>query len=232
MIPARGGSRGIPRKNLVEFAGRPLIAHTIQAALAARTIDRVMVSTEDEEIAETAREYGAEVPFVRPAELATDTASGNDVSKHWLEWVREQGLEPWAVMHLQATSPLRTADDIDRAAEMLARGDAPCVASVCPVRDHPAYVYRLIEGQAKPFLDEDALPDHRQRTEPLFRLNGAVFVTRFEAALEIGRFHARPFAAMVMPEERSIDIDTPLDLALAETIYRQLYACPTREDGA
>lgn len=224
MIPARGGSKGVPRKNLADLGGRPLIAHTIEAALAGRCVDRVMVSTEDDEIAEVARRCGAEVPFVRPAELATDEASGDDVSRHWLEWVDDHEPRPWAVVHLQATSPLRTADDIDRSIELLASGDWPCVASVCPARDHPAYMYRLVGDRAEPFLDASALPSHRQRAEALFRLNGAIYATRFGAALEIGKFHARPFGAYVMPAERSIDIDTPLDLAVAETIYRQLVA--------
>ncbi len=224
MIPARGGSKGIPRKNLAEFGGRPLIAHTIEAALASRHVDRVMVSTEDDEIAEVAQACGAELPFVRPADLATDEAPGDAVSRHWLEWVRDQAPGPWAVVHLQATSPLRTAEDIDRSIELLASGEWPCVASVCPVSDHPAYMYRLVDERAESFLDASALPSHRQRAEELFRLNGAIFATCFEAALKIGKFHARPFGAYVMPAERSIDIDTPLDLAVAETIYRQLVA--------
>ncbi|MBN1342023.1 MAG: acylneuraminate cytidylyltransferase family protein [Phycisphaerae bacterium] len=222
MIPARGGSRGIPRKNLVDFAGKPLIVHTINAALASQYIDRLMVSTEDDEIADVVRQAGAEVPFRRPAELATDTATGSAVSRHWLEWLKTEGHDPWAVMHLQATSPLRTADDIDRAVELLRRADDECVASVCPVTEHPAYMYRLNGDRAVPFLDEEALPSHRQRAEPVYRLNGAIFVTRFAAALAAGQFHLMPFAALVMPAERSIDVDTPLDLALAETIHAEM----------
>ncbi len=229
MIPARGGSRGIPRKNLVDFAGKPLIAHTIEAALASQAVDRVMVSTEDDEIAEVARAWGAQIPFRRPAELATDAASGNDVSRHWLTWLRSEGHDPWAVLHLQATSPLRTADDIDRAVELLGRVACPCVASVCPVAEHPTYMYRLVDHHAEPFLDANALPDHRQRAEPLYRLNGAIFATQFDPAVAAGKFHLHPFAAYVMPTDRSIDIDTPLDLAVAETIYMQTGVCAARE---
>ncbi len=228
MIPARGGSRGIPRKNLAPLASRPLIAHTIEAARASRRVDRVMVSTEDDEIAEVAQQWGAEVPFRRPESLAKDTASGSDVSRHWLEWLDAEGDRPWAVVHLQATSPLRTADDIDAAIELLERSSCDCVASVCPVGEHPTYMYRLVDDRAEPFLDADALPAHRQRAEPLYRLNGAVFATRFAAALAAGQFHLTPFAVQIMPAERSIDIDTPLDLALAETILAQTGACLAR----
>jgi CMP-N-acetylneuraminic acid synthetase len=221
MIPARGGSRGIPRKNLVDFAGKPLIAHTIEAALASRRVDRVMVSTEDQEIAEVARRWGAEVPFRRPAELATDAASGSAVSRHWLEWVRNEGLTPWAVIHLQATSPLRTSQDVDAAIDLLERTDCSCVASVCPVTEHPTYMYRLEGDRAEPFLSADALPSHRQLAEPLYRLNGAIFATRFESALAAGQFMVSPFAVQIMPSERSIDIDTPLDLTTAEAFLAQ-----------
>ncbi len=218
MIPARGGSRGIPRKNLQPLSGKPLIAHTIEAARNSRRISRVMVSTEDPEIAEVSRKHGAEIPFTRPAELATDTASGNAVSRHWLEWVNENTDRPTAVIHLQATSPLRTSEDIDGALALLEQVEVDCVASVCPVSEHPAYMYRLIEKQAVPFLPEGFLPDHRQRAEPLYRLNGAIYATRFETALRAGKFHATPFAPFVMSAERSIDIDAPLDLSIAEAI--------------
>jgi CMP-N,N'-diacetyllegionaminic acid synthase len=225
MIPARGGSRGIPRKNLVDFAGKPLIAHTIEAALTARRVERVMVSTEDNEIAEVARRWGAEVPFRRPEELSTDTATGSAVSRHWLEWVRAEGLRPQVVIHLQVTSPLRTADDIDGALEMLEEPNRDCVASVCAVSEHPDYMYRVVGDTAVPLFGVDDLPSHRQHVEVLYRLNGAIFATRFEAALAAGQFLVSPFAAYVMPAERSVDIDTPLDLALAETILTQTTAC-------
>jgi CMP-N-acetylneuraminic acid synthetase len=228
MIPARGGSRGIPRKNLVPLAGRPLIVHTIEAALASRSIDRVMVSTEDDEIAEVARDSGAEVPFQRPITLATDTASGNAVSRHWLHWLQVEGHRPRTVVHLQATSPLRTADDIDAAVELLDGVEYDCVASVCPVLEHPAYMYRLSGDRAEPFMDEGMLPAQRQRAESLYRLNGAVFATRFEPAMAAGRFHLEPFAALVMPTERSIDIDSPVDLALAEMVLTHIDACSAR----
>jgi CMP-N-acetylneuraminic acid synthetase len=224
MIPARGGSRGIPRKNLAELAGKPLIAHTIEAAIGSRSITRVMVSTEDEEIADVTRQWGAEVPFRRPATLATDSAPGGAVSKHWIEWICKHEPHPWAVIHLQPTSPLRTVEDIDAAIDLLKSVELNCVNSVCPVAEHPAYMYRLTGNRAQPFLSGDILPSHRQRTEPLYRLNGAIYATRFEAALAAGQFHVNPFAAYVMPAERSIDIDTPLDLALAETILTQMTA--------
>mgnify|MGYP000045518507 CR=1 FL=1 len=225
MIPARGGSKGISRKNLAPLAGKPLIAYTIEAALASRSVERVMVSTEDPEIAGVAREWGAEVPFRRPVELAADSVPGGAVSRHWLEWVNQQQDHPWAVVHLQTTSPLRTSDDIDAAVELLERVDCACVCSVSPVREHPAYMYRLIGNHAEPVLSNGVLPNHRSEVEPLYRLNGAIFATRFEAALSVGQFCVHPFAAYVMPVERSIDIDTPLDLLLAEAILTRTGAC-------
>lgn len=228
MIPARGGSRGIPRKNLAELGGKPLIAHTIEAALASRWIHRVMVSTEDDEIADVARRWGAEIPFKRPVELATDTAGGNAVSRHWLEWVRDHEPHPWAVVHLQATSPLRGGDDIDAAIGLLKTCGCDCVATVCPVSEHPAYMYRVVGNRAERFLADGGLPDHRQGTEPLYRLNGAIYATRFEAALKAGYFHVKPFAVSIMPAERSIDIDTPIDLTLAEALFRRMTPCAGR----
>jgi len=225
MIPARGGSRGIPRKNLTDLAGRPLIAHAIASAVACPAIDRVMVSTEDDQIAAVSREWGAEVPFRRPEALATDEATGDAVSGHWLKWLADEGHEPWAVVHLQATSPLLTSDDIASAVAVLERVDCDCVASVCPVTEHPAYMYRVVGDRVEPYLDAAALPSHRQQVEPLYRLNGAIFATRFGRALAAGKFFAQPFAAYTMPAERSIDIDTPMDLAMANAILSHRSAC-------
>lgn len=220
IIPARGGSKGVPRKNIRPLAGKPLIAWTIGAALAAESLDRVVVSTEDEEIAAVSRELGAEVPFPRPAELATDTASTLDVLRHVVaELERREGYRPDAVMTLQPTSPLRTARHIDEAATLFsADGQADSLVSFVQVPHifHPRSVMkRDAQGYMVPYLD-DPQPTRRQDKEPVFARNGAaIYITR-TSCLDRFVFGGRLLAYM-MDEAHSLDIDTEADLEQAET---------------
>lgn len=210
LIPARGGSKGIPRKNLLPIAGKPLIAWTIEAALAAKCIDRVVVTTDDEEIARVAKTYRADVPFLRPAELARDETPGIDPVLHAIDAVT--GYD--RVVLLQPTSPLRTAADIDSAIALAEAG-----ASVVSVTEavHADWIFAM---DAHGALDIGATPPVARRQDMVKRyaLNGAIYVARCAILRESRGFLASGTLGYVMPAERSVDIDGPLDWRLAELL--------------
>jgi CMP-N,N'-diacetyllegionaminic acid synthase len=207
LIPARGGSKGVPRKNVRTLGGKPLIAWTIEAARQAHSVSRIVVSTEDEEIAAVARAHGAEVPFMRPHALAQDTTPGMDVVFHALDQL--DGCDD--VLLLQPTSPLRTAQDIDAIAELRARAQAPSAVSVSAAPHPPQWMYLMERpGQLRPLLDEPT-PVRRQDAEEVYVLNGALYSARRDWLLTHRSFMSRQTLGYVMPAERSVDIDTLLD---------------------
>lgn len=208
IIAARGGSKGLPRKNVLPAGGRPLIAWTIEAALKSNCISRVTLSSDDDEIIATALRYGCEVPFRRPADLASDTASSMDVVFHALDQVPGYDY----VMLLQPTSPLRTAEDIDAAFALLRKSQAPACVSVCPVEESPYWMYRL-EKQSRlhNILDLPEGVTRRQDLPPVYSLNGAIYIANTEWLKKRGVFVSNETVGYVMPRERSIDIDTPDD---------------------
>jgi N-acylneuraminate cytidylyltransferase len=220
VIPARGGSKGIPRKNIALLRGRPLIAYTIDAARAAKSLDRIVVSTDDEEIAAASRDLGAEI-IMRPAELARDETGTLSVLQHVVAELARTGYRPDAVMTLQPTSPLRTSTHIDEAARAFAddaSADSLVSCIEVPHVFHPRSVMRrTADGYLVPFLDLPQ-PGCRQDKEPVFARNGAaIYITRTERLREF-IFGGRLMAYM-MPEAASIDIDSPSDLATAEHFF-------------
>ena len=222
IIPARGGSTGLPRKNIAPLGGKPLIAHTIEAARAASSIQRIIVSTEDPEIAAVARKYGAEVPFLRPPELAGDATPSLCVMQHALTHLRlAEGCEPEIVVLLQPTSPLRGPNDIDEAVSILEKTGADSVVSVCASEHHPAWMKRVEAGRVRPFLEDGPEYTRRQDLPPVYRLNGAIYVTRPRIVIEENRILGRDTRAFVMNAESSVDIDSALDLQLASVILQQ-----------
>lgn len=212
LIPARGGSKGIPRKNVRLIAGKPLIVWTIEAALAAKTIDRVVVTTEDPEIAAIARTHGAEVPFLRPAELARDETPGIDPVLHALGLL--SGFN--AVVLLQPTSPLRTASDIDAAVALAGMGGG---ANVVSVTEAPHAGWSFTMG-ATGVLEMDGrdIAVRRQDLPKQFTLNGAIYVSAPEGLRTDRSFLVPGTIGYPMPAERSVDIDTPLDWRIAEML--------------
>ncbi len=209
LVTARGGSKGLPRKNLQDLGGKPLIAWSIEAARASRYADRVVVSTEDAEIAAEARRHGAEVPFTRPAELATDEAPGMAPVLHALTVL--PGFD-WIVL-LQPTSPLRTPADIDACLELCVRAEANACVSVVAATQSPYLMFRLSpDGAMDPLLGWERAADRRQDLPPAYALNGAVYVARSAWLVSSGSFVAPETLAYVMPPERSMDIDTADDL--------------------
>lgn len=220
LVPARRGSKAIPHKNLADLAGRPLIAWTIEVALSAG-MEPVIVSTDSLEIADVARECGAVVPFIRPAELATDDASAICVAQHALGAVDG----PWdALLMLQPTSPFRSAQDIRRACQLLEdRRDLDSVISVVDVGGmHPARTKFVRNGLLiDPPFAELVENQRRQELEPMVIRNGAIYLSR-HATIAAGSFKGLRSAALVMPAERSVNIDDMDDLEYARWIARRL----------
>jgi len=215
LVPARGGSKGIPGKNIVSVGGKPLIAWSIEAAQAVATVDRLVVSTDDEAIAAVAKEYDCEVPFMRPAELAADGTPGIDVVLHALDTLAGFDI----VVLLQPTSPFRTSAQIAEAIQLLVDKDAPSVVSVAQSSKPPEWLYYKDDNdQLEPMLKtgEDLL--RRQDSRPVFYLNGAIYVARVGWLRQQRSFLGDGTIAYVMPAENSMDIDEPWDLRLAQAI--------------
>ncbi len=219
LITARGGSKGLPRKNVLPLCGKPLIAWTIEAALRATSVDRVVLSSDDDEISSIAARFGCEVLFKRPAELASDTASSMDVVRHALAQLTDAQM----IVLLQPTSPLRTHADIDAAVSRVRTGDAPACVSVCEVSESPYWMYRIgKQGQIQPLMPTHLPPQRRQDLEPIYRLNGAVYVAQSAWLLQNGGFVSAQTVAHCMPASRSIDIDTAADFEWAANAMAEL----------
>lgn len=211
LIPARGGSKGVPGKNILPIAGRPLIRWTIDAALASRYVDRVVLSSDDDAIMQAAREGGCDVPFRRPPHLATDEASSIDVVVDALQRLPRYDV----VVLLQPTSPLRAAQDIDAVLERLCDSGAPACVTVRPAEDHPYWVFRMDSrgGPLTPFVTHVAdQASRRQDLPPAWSLNGAVYAARVDWFLRERRFLTPATVGHAMPFDRSLDIDTPADV--------------------
>lgn len=217
LIPARGGSKGIPRKNINMIAGKPLIAWTIEAALASTLLDGVVVSTDNAEIAEVALRYGAQVPFLRPAELARDETPGVEPVLHALQQLPDYD----AVLLLQPTSPLRSSADID-ACLALARGrEAVSVVSVSEPDAHPDWMYRMTATQQLEKLLTSKSHTRRQDLPTVLTLNGALYFANADWLRRSRTLLAEETLAYVMPADRSVDIDTPLDWKFAELLLNE-----------
>ena len=215
LIPARGGSKGLPGKNIRLLNGKPLIAYAIEAALKAKHIDRVIISTDDEEIARVAVEYGAELPFMRPAELASDTAMAVDNYIYTIDRLEKEGrktIEAFVV--LQPTSPLRIAEDIDGAVELFLKKEADSVISYTK-EAHPVVWHKYLDNESR-FVDIfDANIKNRQENRVSYYPNGAVYVFRTSMIRERQYYTDRSYA-YIMPRTRSVDIDFIEDFEYAE----------------
>jgi len=234
IIPARGGSKGIPKKNLAPIAGKPLIAYTFEEALKSRELDRILLSTDDEKIAELGRSFGIEVPFMRPAELASDTATIEAVVAHALAWLSDhQSYVPDAFVILHPTTPLRTARHIDEAIALHRDSKLDAVVSVSPPMEHPSEMV-YFDGQKMHFL----LPSggyhagvQRQSYPQCYFINGAVYVTETTAFHRTGTRIGQSTAPYFMEALDSIDIDTQADLMIAELLLQRRERRGTDTDG-
>lgn len=214
IIPARGGSKGVPRKNIRDLAGKPLIAWTIEEAKKSRYIDRLILSSEDDEIIEVAKQYGCEVPFKRPLELAQDDTPGIEPVLHAIEQCPGYDY----VVLLQPTSPLRTAEDIDGCIEKLLNSDADFCVSVTEPEKSPYWMYTLEGERMVPLLPQEELVVRRQDLPKVYALNGAVYVGNIMEIIETKNFLTKSTLGYVMSKENSIDIDTEIDFKLCNLI--------------
>lgn len=225
VIPARGGSKRIPRKNVKPVGGKPLIAHAIADAESAETVDRAIVSTDDETIAETARDHGGTVPFMRPAALAGDESPTGPVLTHALDWFEKRGESFDVVCCLQPTSPLRRAEDVDRALRKLDATDAQSVVSISPYHDPPQWAVREDD---QGFLEEVFDPpvlwgenDVRSQDLPTLRHpNGAVLAASVRVWQTHESFYTPATVGYEMPPERSFDVDEPWELPVVDALLR------------
>lgn len=221
LIPARGGSKGLKDKNIRLLNNKPLLAYTIEAAKKSGIFDRIIVSTDSEKIAAVALKYDVEVPFMRPKELATDTASSMDVLIHTIKLLQESGDIYDYVALLQPTSPLRTSQDIVEAANLLIKKNANSVVSVCKVEHSPLWSNTLPEDLSlKDFIRPEIKNLRRQDLPIFYRLNGAIYIAKVSYILETKDFLRQGSYAYIMPVNRSVDIDTEFDLALAEVLLQ------------
>ncbi len=218
LIPARGDSKRLPRKNALSLAGKPLVAWSIDAALKSKYIDDIIVSTDDNEIAQISKEYGANVPFIRPEELSTDTADTQSVIKHCLEYLQNNSKKYDLVIVLQPTSPLRTASHIDKAIRLFETKNATSVISVCQCDHSPLWANTLDENQSlRDFIKPEIRGLRSQDLPQYYRLNGALYIYDIADIIELGNApYGQGSYAYVMDREFSIDIDTEIDFRFAE----------------
>lgn len=220
LIPARGGSKGVPGKNIKPLGGIPLLGHAVLSARESGVLDRLWVSTDDPEIARVAAEFGVAVPWLRPAELAQDGSVLVDAAIHLLDRLAaDEGYRPDALMVLQATSPFRTAATIRKAVEIfLATGES--VVSVAHSRFHPHWSYRLDgDGRLAPFIEGLGTPAPRQQLPDAYVLDGSIFLVSCESLRRSRSFHAAPCRAIVVSPEEAADVDTPLDWATVTGLW-------------
>ncbi len=221
IIPARGGSKGLPRKNVLPLAGKPLIAHNIEQARLAERVDRVIVSTDDAEIAAISRQYGAEVVW-RPDEISGDSASSESALLHALEHLRNsEGYQPDLLVFLQCTSPLTRAEDIDGAIETLLADDADTALAVIPFH---YFLWQPTEnGNAMGINHDKRVRPLRQERKPQYLETGAVYVMRVSGFVQAKHRFFGKTTLYVMPSERRLEIDERVDLDIAEVLLREYY---------
>jgi len=224
-IPARGGSVGLPRKNVLPLAGKPLIAYSIEAAQACSRITKTVVSTEDSEIAEIARQYDCPV-IDRPAALAGDAVRTHDVVRHMLEILAENGQTFTYVALLQPTSPLRTDVHLERCIDELMASGKQCAMSITEEEHHPLKCLIGKDGDLVPLSSAEDIESPRQALPEAWRPNGAIFVINSEIFLKENCFFVPPVMLYRMDADTSVDVDSELDLVVAEAILKLRQRAP------
>jgi CMP-N-acetylneuraminic acid synthetase len=223
IVTARGGSKGIPGKNLRPVCGKPLLQYTAEAALAAKRLTRVVLSTDSDEIAATGRKCGLEVPFMRPAELAKDDTPHVPVLQDVVRKLEAAGDRYDAILTLQPTNPLRLASDIDGAIELLEKTGADSVISFVPVGEkHPARM-KFIDAEGRvtdPPFAEKFEGQRRQELPKLFLREGSIYLTRRDVLMNQNSIKGRDCRAWLMPEDRAGNVDTPFDIFLVEQLLK------------
>jgi CMP-N-acetylneuraminic acid synthetase len=222
LIPARGGSKGIPRKNLSVVGGKTLLARTLEVAEASTAVTKIVVSTDDEEIAAAARLYGENIPHMRPVELATDDAAMLPVIQDVVASLDEGGYRADVIVLLQPTSPLRTASHVDDAVGLLQSSGADSVVTVCQIPHHfsPVSAMQIEGGVLKPYLEGEGVRLLDRHLKPIVysRSGPSVLVTRYETLMQLGDLYGEQCQALIISWTESLDIDSSEDLAVAEAL--------------
>ena len=222
VIPARGGSKGLPGKNLRVLGALSLLGHAVASAKESRALGRFIVSTDSPAIADEARRHGAEIPFLRPAQLATDEIAIEPTLQHAVRWFEaEAGVRPDFIVTLQPTSPFRTGADIDRTVAKILDTGADSAQTVTEADYSPHFMYALDGDRTVPLLADGHKYVRRQDAPPAYQPSGAVYVTRYQVLMEQGRVLGDDNRAVVMGFEASVNIDTEWDFMLAELILRE-----------
>lgn len=222
VIPARGGSERLPGKNIKPINGKPLISYAINAAKQSKYADRIVVSTDDPEIAYIAKKYKAEVPFMRPTELASHTAPTLSVLQYAVKHYESNGLKPDLIVLIQPTNPLVKTEDINGALETIFKTKTNSCFSVCEISQRPEWMYRIYGKQPKLFLEEDRKPTERSQDLPhLVIINGTVYVTKYDTLMRKNKIRDENTSIYVMPRERSVDIDDLFDFELAKFLLNR-----------
>jgi CMP-N,N'-diacetyllegionaminic acid synthase len=231
IIPARGGSKGIPRKNIKLFNGKPLIAHTIETALKCPSIDKTIVSTEDAEIAEIAKKFGAEIPFFRPKELAADDSPTLDSIKHAVEFFDKKGKKYNYIIILEPTSPGRNVDEIEEGIKKIKEENVDTVVGVTEYDiDFSDVMIKKENEFIEPFLNVDKLTYRRQDNKEMVIMNGALYLVKRKVLFDPRVKILNPYGensflrtkVVHMPKERSIEIDSPVDFEFAEFLHKKI----------
>lgn len=219
LIPARGGSKGVSKKNIRPFNGRPLIAYTIEAALSSEKINKVIVSTDSEEIAGIAKQFGAEVPFMRPDSLAKDKTPDFPVIEHVVTWGEENNYDPSIIVFLRPTNIFRTGKDIDKAIELLIDSEFDSIRAISHAPYPPYWMKRIEDNKLVPFIQTGLEETRRQDLPPVYMGNGTIEVIKKETITKKKTRFGDHIGCYHMSDASRIDIDTELDFKLAELMY-------------
>ncbi len=214
VIPARGGSKGIPHKNIINLCGKPLICYTIEAGLSSKYIDYLMVSTDDEKIANISKKYGAQVPFMRPAVLASDTSKTLDAILHAVKTLKDQGNIFDTLVLLQPTQPLRTTEDIDKSIKIFFENGEKSLVSITEVDDNPILIRTIESGRLTPLLNVSSTC-RRQDMPRYYKVNGCIYINKVDELDNTTSFNDN-IVPYVMDKNHSVDIDEISDLFMAE----------------
>ena len=218
---ARGGSKSVKKKNIMPICGHPLIAYTVAEAKRSKLLTRYVVSSDDDEIRRVAIEYGAEAPFRRPAELATDTASALSADQHAVEWAeRDEGLPYDYVVELMATNPMKTAEDIDAALTKLIETGADSVIGVTKLDDHhPIRIKKIVDDRIVNFCLPEIPETHRQQLKPdAYIRNGAIYAVKRDELMAGRRYGQEDSRPHIMDADRSVNVDGPIDVLIAQQL--------------
>lgn len=222
LILARGGSKGIPKKNIKILKGKPLLAYTIEEAKNSKYIDRIILSTDDKYIANTGKKYGAEVPFIRPEKLATDEATSEDTMIHAIKWLQDNdNYNPKYTMLLQPTSPLRIKKDIDKSIELIINKGADSLVGLVKSDKHPYWMMEIKNGEVVPFDERKTEYNRRQELPPIYIINGAMYIVRTELLLKEKNLQPGYTVPYIMPKKRSVDIDDMMDWRFVEMLIEE-----------